>query len=293
MNEVLVIGSSSMIGSRFIELNGNQFTFATPAEGELNVLDSESIAKVIGKSSSSVVINFAAFTNVGKAEEEKDNEDGLCYKLNAGAVKTLADECKKTGKHLVQISTEYVFNGTKTDGLYNEQDQPSPINWYGRTKYLGERFISESGCKFTIARLTMPYRAKFDGKKDLVRGFLGMLKEGKEIFGCTDVINTPTFIDDIAKGLGLVINKELEGIIHLSSGDEISPFNFACTIAQEFGLDKNLVKPITFEEFSKGRPAPLLKNSGLDNIRFKKEFGEGILHNVNSGLEILKTQMLY
>src|SRR3989339_935823 len=127
--EVLIVGGSSMVGSRFTELNRDHFTFEVPTENELNLLDMQSVNRVVGNSPVSTVVNFAAFTNVGKAEEEKGNKDGLAYKLNAKAVEGLARACKDSGKRLVHISTEYVFDGMKKHGLYKESDKQSPINW--------------------------------------------------------------------------------------------------------------------------------------------------------------------
>jgi len=289
--KILIFGGSGLVGSRFVELYEEHFDLIVPAEAEVDLLNKEQLKDSVLKSDTDIILNFAAFTDVGKAEVEKGDQTGLVYKLNALAVKNLADLCKDLAKHLVQISTEYVFGGDKSGGLYNEKDEPKPINWYGQTKYFGEEFVQNSGCFYTIIRISMPYRAQFEGKKDLARTFLEMLQEGREIFGCTDVINTPTFIDDIAQGLKLILEKEPGGILHIASVDSISPYNFARSIAEKFNLNETLVKPITFEEFIKGRPAALLKNSGLDSLKFRKEFSKEILHTVDEGLKIFQKQV--
>lgn len=291
MKKVLVFGSSGLVGSRIIELNKNNPDFILPSETEVDLLNPEQLKKSVLESGAKIILNLAAFTNVGKAEEEKGDEKGLVYKLNSLAVKNLADICKESDKHLIQISTEYVFSGNKEEGLYKEEDKPEPVNWYGQTKYYGEQFVQNSGCQFTLVRFSMPYRANFLEKGDIARTFLKMLRNGQEIFGCVDVINTPTFIDDIAQGLKLILEKEPGGIIHLASCDSINPFSFAKLIAQKFNLDESLVKEITLEEFSKGRSAPLLKNSGLDVAKFRGMFGEGILHTVEEGVTIFKKQV--
>ncbi len=288
--KILVFGTEGMIGSRFLTLMRQKFFFHAPTEKEVNLLDEKQLASSIQDTDAEIVLNFAAYTNVGQAEEEKDNREGIVYKLNAEAVKNIAANCIKSSKRLVQISTEYVFDGEKTNGLYKEDDQPNPINWYGQTKYFGEEFVKNSGCKYSIVRICMPYCANFSGKKDIVRTFLAMLQSKQEISALIDVINTPTFVDDIVNGLGLVIENRRNGIIHISARDSISPYDFARLIAQKFELDENLIKPTTFDEFIKDRKAPLLKNSGLDSSKFQAEFGDGILHTIEQGLELLKKQ---
>lgn len=290
--KILIFGGEGMVGSRFVELNQDQFEVIAPLASETDLLNIEQSTRTIKGSAAPVVVNFAAFTDVGKAEEDKGNRDGLAYRLNVESVKDLSAACKKDDKYFIQISTEYVFDGKKAEGLYTEEDTPSPINWYGQTKFLGEQAALESGCECLIARISMPYRARFDPKKDIARRFLEMLQKGQEIHGCTDAVNTVTLIDDIAYGLGALLKKRPTGIIHLAAVDSISPYNFACLIAEKFNLDQKLVKPVTLEEYSKNSPVSLLKNSGLSSAKFGKEYGEGILHSVEEGLEIFKKQLI-
>lgn len=289
--KIVIFGGHGLVGTRFRELVGDSLDMVAPTIDDLDILDVPKLKKFLDENPSEIILNFAAFTNVAAAEGEKENLEGLVYKLNALAVKQFAQICQDLDRHFVQISTEYVFDGTKEDSSYTEEDDPHPINWYGKTKYLGEKFLQESGCHYSIVRISMPFSAKFADKGDIARFYLQQLEAGQEVKAIIDAKNTPVLVDDIANGLKAVIDRKFPGIIHVTSKDSITPFDFATLLAEEFGLDKNLIKPVSFEEFGKERKAPLLKNSWLSSQKFRREFGEGILHTVEENVKIFKQQI--
>lgn len=280
-----------MVGSRFIELCRPDFEFESPDLNQVDILDREQVRKALMDFRPDVVVNFAAFTNVEKAEEEKGDKNGVVYKLNVQAVLDIGQICKDINTHLIQISTEYVFDGEKSDSPYTEDDKPNPINWYGETKYLGEKAAIESGCPYTIMRIAMPYTAHHELKKDIARYFLGELKEGREIKAVSDQRISPILIDDIASGLKVLIQNEAKGIYQVVPPDATTPLKFAKTIARVFGLDETLVKPVTLDEFNQNKKAKLLRYSWMDSSKFRKEFGDDIVHPIEDGLEIFRSQL--
>ncbi|MBI2593172.1 NAD(P)-dependent oxidoreductase [Candidatus Daviesbacteria bacterium] len=287
--KILVLGGSGLVGSRFLELTADYNTVA-PTHEELDLLDFVHLESYLQRSDADIVLNFAAFTNVDEVEKEKDNKEGLVYKLNVKLPKYLAQNCSSLNKYLIHISTDYVFEGKKQTP-YVESDVPNPVNWYGTTKLLGEDEVRDVSSEFLVVRPEMPYSAHFDRKLDIARVFLKMLKEGKEINGVSDQKITPTFVDTLIYGLLRLIEAKAGGIYHLASTDSTTPYDFAVMVAQKFGLDEKLVKPVAFEEYNKTRTAKRPQNSYLDVSKFEGEFGSGILKSVSESVDELKKQM--
>lgn len=291
MKEVLVFGGSGLVGSKFIETYGRTFNIKSPLVTEVDILNKDAVTNAIQEFNPDTVINFAAFTQVENAEAQKGDKDGICYLINAVGAKNVAEVCKEFNNKLIHISTEYVFDGTKAESPYTEEDKPNPINWYGTTKLFGEEFVLESGCSATIVRICMPFSSFYVLKKDIARFFLEELKAGKSIKAIEDQRVTPTIVSDIAGALELIVEADSSGFYHVSSTDSVTPLEFAKTIAEVFKLNYSLINSISFDEYNKGKKAKLLKFSWLNPTKFEREFGEGILHTVEEGLVLFKKEI--
>lgn len=288
MTKIIVFGGNGLVGSRFTDLNKDNFEIDAPLSSEVDITKSVGILKYIDKSDAEVVINFAAYTNVEEAEKEKDNKEGICYKVNTQGAKNIADACKTFAKHLIHISTEYVFDGEKAESPYTEDDSPNPINWYGMTKYIGERHVLESNCKATIVRISMPYSSFYKAKKDIARFFLEQLKNGNTVKAVEDQRITPTLVDDIANALKILIDARTLGLYHVCCKDSVTPLEFAKTIAETFHLELSLIAAVTLDQYNKNKKAKLLKYSWLNSAKFEKEFGDDVLHTAEEDLMIFK-----
>lgn len=286
--KVLVFGGSGLVGSRFVELSTDKFEIKAPKASEVDILDKQKISRIVSDFNPVTIINFAAYTNVEEAEKQRGDKSGVCYQINAEGARNVAEVCNKLGKHLIHISTDYVFDGIKSDRPYTEKDKPNPINWYGATKYFGEQFVLESGCYHTLIRISMPYSAHYNQKGDIARFFLEQLKNKDKISAIVDQKITPTLVDDIANALIVIVDKKPTGIYHLASTNHITPLEFARLIAQTFNLDSTLITAITLEEYNKKKLAKLLKNSWLEVSKFAMEFGPNILHTVKESLQLFK-----
>ena len=289
--KVLVFGGSGLVGSKFIELFDDILEIEAPKAEAVNILNKDQVSKAVEDFNPESVINFAAYTNVEEAEDQKDDKKGLCFQVNALGAKNVADACREFDKHLIHISTEYVFDGEKDISPYNEEDKPNPINWYGQTKLFAENYVIDSECKNVIVRISMPYTPFYDLKSDVARFFLKQLTEKKLIRAIEDQRITPILVSDIANGLRNLIEVDAEGIYHISAKDSVSPLEFAKTIAELFGLDYSLITSIGFDEYNEKKKAKLLKYSWLNPAKFDKEFGDEILHTVEEGLVIFKKEI--
>ncbi len=271
MLNLLGTGLSGLVGSRVVELNPqHQFTDLSLDSG-YDILKPESLEPIFQNNPASVVIHFAAFTDTNAAWEQRGDKNGLCYQINVVGTQNIVNLCQKYNKHLIHISTDFVFNGQK-QGSYTEFDTPFPLDWYGETKYQAEKIVANTNS--SIIRIAFPFRSNFPTKIDLVRKIIDKLKSGQEVKMFSDQIITPTFIDDIAQGLTLVIDKQPAGIYHLVGSTSLSPYDMAKTIASTFKLDQNLVVPSLLTDYLKTPNArPYAPNLAISNQKFVTEFG--------------------
>ncbi len=271
--QIIGLGLNGLVGSRITELLSDKYSFISLSRSSgVDITDSVSLASIKNYTGADFILHLAAKADVDGCEEDKSlGEGGEAWKINVEGARNVAQICKETGKKLIYISTDFVFDGEKNEGeKYDEDDVPNPINWYGRTKYEGEKAVEQSGSDYLILRLAYPYRASSDIKKDFFRTILESLKNRTEVKAVTDHKFSPTFIDDIAFAIdALIKNKDAAGIYHVVGSDALTPYNASLKIAQVFGLDQNLIRETTREEFFVNR-APRPFNLALENVKIGK-----------------------
>lgn len=286
---IIGTGLSGMVGSRFVELNQDKFNFINlDLTTGVNITNAKKVETALAKHQPTTVIHFAAFTDVSKAYQEKGNKQGIVYQVNTLGTKNIAQACKKHNHYLINISTDFVFDGQKKTP-YTEADNPKPIEWYGQTKFWAEQEVAKSGCDYLIARLAFPFRAHFPQKLDLVRNILAKLKTNSLYPMFTDQIITPTFIEDICQALNLFIDKKPTGIYHIVGSTSLSPYQLAKKIAQVFNLKADIKKG-SFKEYMKKDPRPRQQYLKLSNSKLKKDFSIE-MKNIDTALKVLKDQV--
>ena len=280
--KILATGLSGLVGSRIQELSKDKYQFENLSlDTGVDITDSEKIFSLITSSHASLVLHLAAKTDVDSCQKDmSQGTNGQAWKINVEGTKNVINACSRSGKKLIYVSTDFVFDGKK-EKPYSEEDSPNPVNWYGQTKYEGEKLVTSSSLSWVILRLAYPYRANFQ-KRDFVRALIDRLKDGEKVSLITDHIMTPTFIDDLSYALEKIVNKESLEIFHAIGSQFVSPFEAGVIIANIFGFDKNLLQKTTREEFFKNR-APRPFNLALENDKIQKlgikmrTFREGIL----------------
>ncbi len=285
MKKIIVLGGSGLVGSRFRELTKDAFTIDSPSHDDLDLLNEKEIARYLAGSDAEMVLNLVAITNVDNCQNENEDKGGVVYRLNSLTPQILAQECQKSGKHLVHVSTDYVFDGQKSDSPYTEEDAPNPVNWYGKTKRQAEEFVLAVDPNFTIVRPEMPYSAVFEKRKDFARFFLDSLKEGKEIKAIEDQQITPVFVDFAVRAFQKIMDQKAGGIWQIASSDSITPFDFAQEVALQSNLDNSKILPVKFAEFNAGRIAPRPHNSWMSVKKFEEKFGTEILKSNKEGIQ--------
>lgn len=279
--KILGTGLSGLVGSRVTELMP-EFSFENLSlETGVDITDKASVDGYFSKSDAPWVFHMAAYTDVQKAETERDT----AWKVNVLATEHIAQNCKKFGKKLLYIDTDYAFDGKKK--TYTEDDPPHPLGLYAVTKTEGAKRTLALGAQGLVIRISNPYRAHPVGKKDWVHKMLERLTAGQTITAAADQLFSPTFIDDIAAALKALIKNDASGIYHVVSAPALSPFDAAVTIAREFGLDTKLVGKTTFAEMFVGR-APAPQYAALSNGKITA-LGV-VMHTFAQGIALVREQ---
>lgn len=276
--KVLVLGHTGLVGSSFVDLYRNKFSFITAGRNDsdiyLDLLVKDNIKKTILNTNAEVVINFAAYTAVDEAEKQKGDLEGEVYMINTFAPGLIAKYCKESGKRFIQLSTDYVFDGEQGNRPYNEEAIVRPVDsWYVITKYQGEQEVLKMGSHAIVARISYPYSAKYKRKLDFARVILSRVQNGQTFSAISDQKIKPTNVYDIAKALTILIDSKSSGIFHIAGkygNDFVTPYEFAKKLCKIFQLDKNLLKSITFDELSKVRVASRPKHTWLDTSKIEK-----------------------
>lgn len=242
---ILVVGANGMLGRDLVALLGDR------GRGididDVDITSSESVFKVIGNLKPEVVINCAAYTNVDGCES--DIETAMA--VNGEGVAYLAMACKDIGALLVQVSTDYVFDGGK-GSPYVEDDAPCPLSVYGESKLAGE--MNAAFCpEHLIVRTQWLYGLH---GKNFVETMLALGAEKDELAVVDDQIGSPTWTIDLARAIMALIDNGCRGVYHAADSEYCSWNEFAKAIFEEAGLNVT-VRPMTTTELNRPARRPL------------------------------------
>ena len=213
------------------------------------------------------VVNCSALSVPDYCEQHHDE----AYALNVSAVENLAHCCEHQGSRFIHLSTDFVFDG-KSGSLYTEEDVPAPLNYYGVTKYQGEQAVASICRNYAVARVVVVYGKALPGQHGNVLQLVkNRLEAGQEIRVVSDQYRTPTWVADIADGVERLVHSDNSGIYHICGPEHLSIAEMAYRVADYFGLDRSLIRPVTTEEMQEATPRP--RNSGLSIEKAKRELG--------------------
>ncbi len=214
-----------------------------------------------------VVVNCAAMSDVTECDENRNQ----AWTVNARAVKRLAKHCQDAGARLVQVSTDFVFNGDR--GPYDERARPDPVNYYGRTKLAGENALREVDLSnWAIARTVLLYGTGLNlSRSNVVLWIIDQLSAGETIHVVTDQWRTPTYVPDLADGLARLIEREETGIYHLSGREMVTIRELAETVADVFDFDSALIDPVPSDYFDDAVERP--SRTGFIILKAETELG--------------------
>ena len=257
--KVLVTGANGQLGYDVVkELKRQNIEYYGARRQDFDIVDFEATENFIKNYMPDAVIHCAAYTAVDKAEDEQ----WLCYLVNASATENIAKICKKINAKMLYISTDYVFDGTKND-FYEVDDKPNPINVYGKTKLLGEQVVQRILEKYYIVRISWVFG---EHGNNFVKTMLRLGKERKEINVVADQYGSPTYTADLVPLLIDMIKTDKYGIYHATNeGGYISWYDFTKEIYAQAGLSTK-VTPVTTAEYGISKAARPF-NSRLDKSK--------------------------
>ena len=266
MDNVLVIGSGFLGGNivnefrnNKIKVIGTNYNKNSSDDIHFDITNMDSIVSCVKKYSPQVIINCAANVNVDKLE----NNEKLAFSINGYGAENVARVCKNNKIRLLHISSDAVFDGKK--GMYIEEDVTNPVNIYAKSKMLGEKLISKNLENYVIIRTNFYGFHKQD--KFLFNWILSKLKNNERFPGFNDVFFNPLEVTNLSKMIYELSEKNFCGILHLSSDEIFSKFEFATKISEFFGFDSNLIKKASIDELGLNAKRP--KNTTLVNNKAK------------------------
>ena len=275
--KILLLGKSGQVGEtlrsalaplgQVVAWGREEAVFGEPAR----------LADSVAAQAADVIVNAAAYTAVDKAE----SEPAAAFTINAEAVSALAAVVRRQGAWLVHYSTDYVFDGRKTDA-YTEDDAPNPLSVYGRSKLAGDDAIIASGCLHLIFRISWIYAA---GHSNFPRAMLRLARERRGLDVVADQVGAPTSAQLVATVTAEAIarvmydpaGRSLSGIYNLAPAGKTSRVDMvsfivreASTLGSTLTLDPDAVRPVTTDRFPTPAARPL--NSELDTTKLRRTF---------------------
>lgn len=249
MKSILITGSSGQLGRTLEELASGckDIAFDFRTSSELDITDPSSINETFQRGRYSHCINCAAYTNVEQAEKTPEP----AFNVNADGARNLALSCKEHGTTLIHISTDYVFDGEK-DTPYTIEDQPRPINEYGRSKLKGEDHIRQILPNHYILRTSWLYSKKYG--HNFYRTILKRAQEGQKLRITDQQLGSPTNAGTLARFIldETISDNKPFGTYHITDGVPMTWYDFAKSILEENGLMEkaNLVLDRNYRTFA-------------------------------------------
>lgn len=244
--KILITGINGLVGNSLYKLlkdSGHELFYSSRnleglANYKVDISEKDEVDSFFKLENPDVVINSAAMANVDLCEEDQD----LCWKINVGGIQNLVDACKKYSTHLTHISTDYIFDGNKVSGIYNEEDLPNPQGYYAKSKLEGEKVIIENNISYSILRTILVYGVH--KKANIVTFVKSSLEANKNVNLVSDQVRMPTFSDDLSRACIYASEKKAQGIFHVCGPEQMSYLEIGNRIAEYFSLDKNLINHV-------------------------------------------------
>ncbi|TKJ38389.1 dTDP-4-dehydrorhamnose reductase [candidate division LCP-89 bacterium B3_LCP] len=260
-------------------LTGNSYKYIS-----LDITRRSEVVDAILENQPGIIINTAAITGVDRCEDERE----LCWRVNVHAVENLIRAAAKVDAHLIQISSDYVFDGN--DPPYRETDLPRPLGFYGKSKLAAENAMRGSDIQETIVRTQLLYGVAPMIRSNFVDFIRTKLECDEDLQIVDDQIGNPTLADDLARGIARIIQLRKRGIYHISGSESISRYDFAREIARTFDEDPNRISAMKTNDLDQKALRPQNSTFCLDKIAGELRFKP---FDVKNGLNEYRKQLTH
>lgn len=269
--KILVTGANGFVGQHLtVFLSGKKHNIFAAGRGECRIpfknnfefisadfTEKKNIEELLTSINPDIIIHAAAMSKPDECENEKEK----CLLHNVTATKNLlsAFGAKGENKKFIFISTDFVFG---ENGPHDENAEPCPLNFYGKSKLLAEQEVINSNVDYAIVRPVFVYGESWQGlRPTFLHWVKNNLEKGNTIKVVSDQKRTPTFVNDLCKGIESIVNVNRNECWHFAGKDILSPFEMAETVAKVLKLDASLIEKVTSETFKE--PVKRAKYSGL------------------------------
>jgi dTDP-4-dehydrorhamnose reductase len=261
--KVLVTGAGGMLADDLMPCLLNKGHEVIPlTEGELDICDFQRVKSAVSEIKPQLLINCAAYTNVDGAEANRRT----AFMVNGLGMRNLSLACADAGCAIAHFSTDYIFDGEKREP-YNIYDEPHPMNAYGESKLLGERYLLQLASRFYLIRTSWLFGLH---SKNFVETILKASEKQHELKVVDDQQGAPTFTQDLTRAVADLVSTGCYGIYHITNQGKVSWYGYARAILEKVRKNNSVV-PITSEGIS--RPARRPKNSSLDPFPLEETIG--------------------
>lgn len=239
----LITGRNGQLATAFARrLSSRSADYLAPDETRCDITDRACIRDVIGSFRPGVIINCAAYNLVDRAEQDRD----AAFRVNAAGPRLLAEEAKANGAFLVHFGSDYVFDGAKENGLYQEGDAVNPLNEYGRSKLAGEESVREVlADRSAVFRLSWVFG---EGKQNFIVKLLEWSRTQEFLKVACDEFSVPTWTETVVDATLLALQQGMAGVYHLTNSGFCSRYEWAKVILRERGIDK-FIRPVPMDSF--------------------------------------------
>tara|TARA_B100000959_G_C14874199_1_gene579670 strand:+ start:37 stop:912 length:876 start_codon:yes stop_codon:yes gene_type:complete len=268
--KILIIGGSSFFSINFIKelyqdykIIGSYFSKKTLKinKTKINIANKKNISDNIKKFKPDIIMNAVGLTNVEQCEKNYDK----AFKLNTLGPKNLAEICNKYKIKLIHISTDHLFDGKKS--FYKEMDKTNPVNNYGKTKLLAEKYVKQY--KNSMIIRTNFFGPGYGFSFKFFDNIIKNLKEKKKLYLFDDIYYTPISLKRLSNIINLSIKKKLIGIYNIAGNERISKYRFGLKLAEIMGFDQKLIIKDYFVNRNNLVFRP--KDMSLNNNKIKKK----------------------
>jgi dTDP-4-dehydrorhamnose reductase len=280
---ILVTGANGLLGQHLVSqlLNNPEHRVMATGRGDsrlpftagpafayfdLDIRDGVAVDAFFAAHRPGLVIHTAAITMVDQCETDPIG----CWNTNVTATRFLIGAAESIGARFIYVSTDFVFDGIS--GPYSESDLPSPVNYYGSTKLAAEKAVMESSLQWCIVRTVLVFgNILLGNRSNIISWVKDNLERGQKIRVVSDQFRTPTYVDDLAKGILLAVEKNAVGIYHISGEEVLSPYDMALATAEWLGLDTALIEEVGAAVFT--QPAKRPAKTGFLIGKAKRDLG--------------------
>jgi dTDP-4-dehydrorhamnose reductase len=277
MQKVLITGANGFVGSYLSYLFSPNYRVVATGKGESRLffahpdlqyqqLDFTSRAEVeaiIGKERPDVIIHSGAMSKPDDCEKDKP----LAFLTNVESTRYLLEAAADIKAFFIFLSTDFIFDGEK--GFYVEEDEPSPVNYYGQTKLEAEKLVKHYTGSWSIVRTVLVYGDPRSGRQNILTMVASALKKGEPVRIFDDQLRTPTYVEDLAKAIKTIADRKHTGIYHVSGKDVLTPYGMAVAVARHLALDEERIEKITAKDLQ--QPARRPQRTGFDISKARRE----------------------